>query len=226
MLNACADIGNEPLDLRDRLMQDGQQDLALAGMTGQPAHHAQQLRATRDGLHPALRIRQPHVPTPPVVDQRHCPRTERAAFDVLRAVAAPAPLVLDFIESVLAVSTVPVELPHALRLVRRVAHQNRALPVPGRLVFVEQCQLGLFLDIALPAALFDCCFVAAIEIDLARAADHDDAPGLAPAHQAQRVFAPRPALPDIAPLIKIELMIDQLHDAGAAFELEQIRLPQ
>ena len=34
---------------------------------------------------------QPHVPTPPVVDQRHCARAQCAALNVVRGVAAPAP---------------------------------------------------------------------------------------------------------------------------------------
>ena len=39
-----------------------------------------------------------HVPTPPVVDQRHRPRADLAAVHVLRGEAAPAPLVLQLVE--------------------------------------------------------------------------------------------------------------------------------
>jgi hypothetical protein len=41
----------------------------------------------------------PHAPTPPVADQCDGARAERAAFDVVRGVAAPAPLVLDFVKA-------------------------------------------------------------------------------------------------------------------------------
>ena len=49
-----ADIDDEPLDLCRCFVRDGQQDLLLAGMAGQPAHCAEQLGPTRDGLQAGL----------------------------------------------------------------------------------------------------------------------------------------------------------------------------
>jgi len=49
----------------------------------------------------------PNVQTSPRFGQRHC---ARAALDVVRGVAAPATLIRDFVEAVLAVRPISVEL--------------------------------------------------------------------------------------------------------------------
>src|SRR4051812_1005385 len=176
MLNTTTDIGDELLDLRHRLMHHSQQNPALASVIGHPAKRAQKLGSTRDGLHAILRICKPHVPAPPVVDQRHRPCAQRATFDVVCAVTAPAPLILDFIKAVLAVSAVAIELPHVLELVRRIAHKDCVFPILGRLVLVDQCQFGLLLDVALATPSFSRFLLSFLAVNLARSAYYDNAP--------------------------------------------------
>ena len=163
---------------------------------------------------------QPHVPTPPVVDQRHGPRAERAALDVVRAVAAPAPLVVDLVEAIFAVGSVAVQLADVLQLVVRVAHQHRVLPALDRLVLVDEVQLGLHLILALaptPLGLDH-------QVGLAHAAHHDDTPALSPAGEPQLVFACIPALTDIAPIAARPLPLHQSFDTRALAQLEQVGL--
>jgi len=110
--------------------------------------------------------------------------------------------------------------------VRHVAHEGGVFPILGRLVLVDQGQFGLLVRVALSASPFDLRFACILDVDPARSAYHDNASLLAPTHQAQRVFAPRPALPYVSPPIKIPLPTRQLHDPRALPQLDQVRLLQ
>ena len=90
-------------------MGQGDQQARLPRMVGQACDTSEQQRATGDGLPAGLRMGKPDVPAPPVVDQGHGTGREIAALQILRGVASPAPLVLEFIEAVLAIGPVPVQ---------------------------------------------------------------------------------------------------------------------
>ena len=60
-----------------------------------------------------LGLRQPGEQVPPVVDQCHEAGGEAAAGEVVGGEAAPAPLVLQLVEDVLAIGSVAVELAEA-----------------------------------------------------------------------------------------------------------------
>ena len=62
----------------------------------------QQQRPAGQRLSSCLRVGCAHVPAPPVVDQRHRARRDLAAMHVARGEAAPAPLVLQLVEAILA----------------------------------------------------------------------------------------------------------------------------
>ena len=79
-------------------------------MLSQACHAGEQKRATGDGFESGLWMRQADIPTPPVVDQRHRPGREIAAFHVLGGVAAPAPLIFEFVEAIFTIGAVAVEL--------------------------------------------------------------------------------------------------------------------
>jgi hypothetical protein len=66
-----------------------------------------------DGLAPRFRMRQSDEQTPPVVDQCHGTSSQLTSMRVVRGVAAPAPLVLEFIEGALGIRPIPVELTEA-----------------------------------------------------------------------------------------------------------------
>jgi hypothetical protein len=50
-------------------------------------------------------IEQPHKKTPPVVDERDGAGHDLATLEILRGKSAPAPLVFEFVEGVLAVGS-------------------------------------------------------------------------------------------------------------------------
>lgn len=79
------------LDLITGGVRQGEQEAALARMLGQSSDAREQQGARRDRFEPCLRMRQSHIPTPPVVDQRHSARRQIAALQILRGIAAPAP---------------------------------------------------------------------------------------------------------------------------------------
>jgi hypothetical protein len=72
-------------------------------------------------------MRQSNEQTPPVVDQCHGTSSQLTAMQVVRGVAAPTPLVLEFIEGVLGIRPIPVELTEAENLVAGVGDENGVL---------------------------------------------------------------------------------------------------
>ncbi len=75
-------------------------------MFGGSAYGSQQQRPAGDGFW----LGRAAVPAPPIVNQCHNPSTALAAFDVLGGKAAPAPLILEFVEAVVGIGPVAVQL--------------------------------------------------------------------------------------------------------------------
>ena len=130
MLQSRADIGDQRFEDGHLAMHRRQVQRRLPSMAGSLDHGCEQQRPARDGLHARARVGRPALPTPPVVGQRAGPRCGLAAVDVLRSEATHPPLVLELIETVLAVSTVAVELPDGLQRVRHITDHHRVLPQP------------------------------------------------------------------------------------------------
>ena len=84
-------------------MQAGQRDRRLARMLGPAPDRGHQPWPAGDGLAPRIGMGQAHEQAPPVVDQRHAPGGQLTAMQVVRGKAAPAPLVLEFVEGILAI---------------------------------------------------------------------------------------------------------------------------
>src|SRR5438094_8937131 len=93
-------------------MQTGDRQVRLSSMVALAPNRIEQKRAAGNGLQTRLGIGQAHKPTPPVVDQCHVLGGEPTAMQVVRGVTTPAPLILQLIEAILAVSAVAVELRH------------------------------------------------------------------------------------------------------------------
>ena len=119
-----------------------QVQMVLAAMPNCPADRRKQQRTTRDRFRAGTRPRHSMVPAPPVVVQRHHPRREPPAGNVPRRVSAPAPLVLPFVESVLRIGAVPVQLRDRCRIHGAAGHQNRIL-VAHRAGIVREEHLNL-----------------------------------------------------------------------------------
>jgi len=75
-----------------------------------------------------LRIGEAHEQAPPVVDQRHTARQQPAAFEIMRGEAAPAPLVLQLVERVLAVCPIAIQLTEGQDLAVERGHQRGVFP--------------------------------------------------------------------------------------------------
>src|SRR5271168_4526274 len=82
----------------------------LAGMVCSSRQGGEQKRPAGYRFTMMLRIGEAHEQAPPVVDQRHTARQQPAAFEIMRGEAAPAPLVLQFVERVLAVCPIAIQL--------------------------------------------------------------------------------------------------------------------
>ena len=115
------DIGDHRFDQAHFGVHGREVKRGLVAAAGGAAHRGQQQRPTGQRLAPRLRVGRPHVPAPPVVDQRHRARGDLAAVHVLGGEAAPAPLVLQLVKAVLAVTAAAVEL----------SVPNRSNPAPA-----------------------------------------------------------------------------------------------
>ena len=82
-------------------------------MLGKTPDTRQQQGTTGDRFEASFRMSQAHVPAPPVVDKGHGTCREIATFQVVGGVTAPARLILEFVETVLAIGTIAIQLPMA-----------------------------------------------------------------------------------------------------------------
>ncbi|MBN8450500.1 MAG: hypothetical protein J0M13_16135 [Candidatus Accumulibacter sp.] len=113
--------------LREVSMQSGERNGGLPGMLGLAPDGCHEPGAAGDGLAPSFRMRQSNEQTPPVVDQSHGTSSQLTAMQVVRRIAAPTPLILEFIEGGLGIRPIPVELTEAENLVVGVGHENGVL---------------------------------------------------------------------------------------------------
>src|SRR6202023_3572543 len=81
-----------------------------SGMVGLSTNRLQQQWATGDRLAVMVRIGQTHEEVPPVEDEGDNGWHDPAARDVMGGEAAPAPMVLQFVEAVLTIAAVAIEL--------------------------------------------------------------------------------------------------------------------
>ena len=81
-----------------------------ASVLGLPPDRGQQQWPAGDRLAMMVRIGKPHEQVPPVGHQCHATGHHLAALPILRREAAPAPLVLEFVEVVFAIGPVTVRL--------------------------------------------------------------------------------------------------------------------
>ena len=91
-----------------------------------PGHGGQQQRAAGDGFTMMLGISEADEQAPPVVDQRNSPCEQPAACEVLRREAAPAPLVFQLVERVLAIRPIAIQLTQGQDLVVQRRDQRRS----------------------------------------------------------------------------------------------------
>src|SRR5258708_18737990 len=109
-----------------RSMAAGDRQGGAAGVTGLSADGLKQQWPAGDRFAMMIGVGQTHEQVPPVEDQRDVARHQTAALEVAGREATPAPLVLQLVEGVLAISTVAIEL--AARC--RARSPERRIPKP------------------------------------------------------------------------------------------------
>src|ERR1700749_1586181 len=161
---------------------DGQRD--LPGMLGLPRDRLHQQRTAGDRLGPVIEVGETDEQAPPVEDQRNTAGEQPAPLQVVCCETTPAPLVLQFVERVLAIAPIAVQLAQRDDLAVQRGHQRGVfphLPIRPDLGKAEQwlLRLGAVHQHQRP-------------IELA-AQQHDTALS-APAHQPQRRLLALPAM--------------------------------
>src|SRR5215475_11221030 len=99
-----------------------------AGMAGLPADGLKQQWPAGDRFAMMMGVGQAHEQIPPVEEQRDHARNQAAALEVTGREAAPAPLVLQFIENVLAVGTIAIKLTDRKDLAIERGDENGVFP--------------------------------------------------------------------------------------------------
>ena len=110
-LKLGGDTHQRLLGLAEVGMQPRQGDRRLPGVFRSTPDRGHQPRPAGNRLAAGFWMGQPDEQAPPVVDQRHRSGRELAAVQIVRREATPAPLVFQFIEGVLGISPIPVQLP-------------------------------------------------------------------------------------------------------------------
>lgn len=98
-------------------MQAGQRNRCLSRMLRSASYRGHQPRPTGDSLTSGFWISQVNEEAPPVVDQRHCPRSQLAAVQVMRGETTPTPLIFEFIECILGIGPITIKLNQTENLV-------------------------------------------------------------------------------------------------------------
>src|SRR5262252_8860497 len=94
-------------------------------------------------------IGETHEQVPPVEHKRDAARHQAAALEVAGGEAAPAPLVLQLVEAVLAIGAVAIELTESQNLVVERGHQHGVFPDLAAVVDHCKAEAQLAIDIAL-----------------------------------------------------------------------------
>ena len=181
---------------------------AVAGLARNPV---QKKRPAGDRLAVVIGVRQTHEQAPPVVDQANQAGHVLAALQILRREAAPAPLVLQLVEAVLRVRTVPIELRHRQHLQIERGRQNRELPDARARLRV--CPEQIALAVIAPRQRHR---------PGKPPAQHNHATRTAPALQAKRGLDPRPALARVLPLVARHQALSKAAGSLRQTQLEQI----
>src|SRR6202023_355291 len=162
-----------------------------SGMVGLSTNRLQQQWATGDRLAVMVRIGQTHEQVPPVEDEGENACHDPAARQVVGGKSAPAPVVLQLVEAVLTISSVPVKLPNGQNLGLQRGHQNSIFPgFLALLVDLDKAERQLSIRLRLSD-----------HHSGQTAAEQDDAPLPAPAHQADLAVLALPAGPGITPIV-------------------------
>src|SRR5260370_5766905 len=99
-----------------------------AGVAGLSADSLKQQWPAGNRFAMMIGVGQAHEQVPPIEDQRDIACHQRAALEIAGREAAPAPLVLQLVEAVLAIGAVAIELAERKNLAVERGHQNGVFP--------------------------------------------------------------------------------------------------
>src|SRR5215472_251036 len=122
-------------------MRAGDDDRGSAGMLGLPADGLEQQRPAGDRLAMLIGVGQADEQVPPIGSEGDDAGHELAAFDVVGGEAAPAPLVLQFVEIVLGIAAAAVELGDGQQLGLQRGHQHGVFPSLATRVHLDKAEL-------------------------------------------------------------------------------------
>lgn len=105
-------------------MGTGEHQLRLSLMPRLFAHSGEQERPTRAGFGMPPRDGQPHEQRPPVIDQRNLSGHQLTPLQIFRGVAAPPPLVFQFIKHIFHVSPIAIVLGQRDEVIGQGGHQD------------------------------------------------------------------------------------------------------
>jgi len=91
-------------------MAAGDRQGGLTGVSGLPGNAMEEQGTAGDCLGMFFGLGQANKQVPPVVDQGNEAAGQAAALEISGSVAAPAPLVLEFVETIFAIGTIAVQL--------------------------------------------------------------------------------------------------------------------
>src|SRR5215470_14180074 len=109
-------------------MAAGDRHSGAAGVAGLSADSLKQQWPARDRFAMMIGVSQAHEQVPPIEDQRDVACHQTAALEIACRKASPAPLVLQLIEGILAISAVAIELAESKNLAVERGHQNDVFP--------------------------------------------------------------------------------------------------
>src|SRR5271166_4542949 len=146
-----------------------------------------------------------------IVEQRQQPRRQTAAREVVRGEAAPAPLVLHFVENILSVAPIAIQLTERLRIFVQRGDQNRVFVDFRRRADLGEGKLRRagVADLRKPQSA------------LHTPAQHDHEPAPAPARQAHRALLRLEAFTGANPFARASELLDHALDVGGQAQLEQ-----
>src|SRR6516165_10343591 len=158
------------------------------------------------------RISQTDEQIPPVEHQRDTAGYQAAALEVARREATPAPLVLQFVKTVLAIGAIAIELTERQYLAIERRDENGIFKDFARLVDLGKAEPQLTVTFAQRQLALD-----------ASSQDHDAAIP-APALKAQAAILALPARTGILPILLAHRPLDRALDPLGQAQLEQIGL--
>src|SRR5258708_31849902 len=195
-------------------MAAGDRQGGAAGVAGLSADGVKQQWPTGDRFAMMIGVGEPHEQVPPVEDQRDVACYQTAALEVAGREAAPAPLVFQLVEAVLAIGAVAIELAERKNLAVERGDQNGVFP-----------NLAAVVDLGKAEPQLACIIVFSQRQGALKASPQDhDATMPAPSLKAQLAVLALPSAACILPVLLTHRPFDRALHSLRQPQFEQVGL--